>query len=105
MDITGHAVVRLCFPGSPDDGRSPQFGTTRPERSSATALADRRYRQPRTASTVPRRGRRVADQDVTRTLDFTSIRHRVAHSEKLDFTSAKFGLYQRAWLPAYKQSQ
>ena len=42
---------------------------------------------------------------VTRTLDFTSTRHRVAHSNELDFTSAEFGLYQRARLPLEMQSQ
>jgi hypothetical protein len=64
-----------------------------PRLSPISGIANPLYRLDRACSLA---GRRVADQCLPRTLDFTSTRDRVAHSERLDFTSEKFGLYQRA---------
>jgi hypothetical protein len=67
-----------------------------PRRSPISGIAN-----PSTASTLPAasQGAESPISAVPRTLDFTSTRHRVAHSERLDFTSEKFGLYQRARFP------
>jgi hypothetical protein len=84
MGITRHATARMFSWGS---------GRWRTIRCIAN---------PSNASTVPCNlagGAESPISAVPRTLDFTSTRHRVAHSERLDFTSEKFGLYQRARLP------
>jgi hypothetical protein len=84
MGITRHALP-VCFPGGPDDGG--QSGV------SPIPLT------PQPCPATPQGGAESPISAVPRTLDFTSTRHRVAHSERLDFTSEKFGLYQRARFP------